>query len=92
MSEAQFRRGLRSAARGLWVGALTYDQAWDAMSTTIRNRLTDAWNQGAADLTAWTTNNTFVSAGTGGLFGLGGFSLGNPGGDGLPGVAANTNF
>lgn len=48
MSESAFRRGLRSAARGLWVGALSYDQAWDAMASAIRRRLSQAWAEGAA--------------------------------------------
>ncbi|MGM0575835.1 MAG: MopE-related protein [Myxococcota bacterium] len=47
---------------------------------------------GAADLTSWKTTNVFAAPGAGGDGGNGGFSLGLPGGDGLSGVAADTNF
>ena len=44
-----YRRGLRAAVRGLWLGALDRDQFWDAMSSTISRGITSAWHAGAAD-------------------------------------------
>jgi len=49
MTAANFRQALRSASRGLWTGALNYDQAWDSMAISIRRNLTNAWNRGAAE-------------------------------------------
>lgn len=44
-----YRRGLRAAVRGLWLGALDRAQFWDAMSSTINRGITSAWHAGAAD-------------------------------------------
>ncbi len=47
---------------------------------------------GDVDLTAWKADNVFGTPGTGGAPGLGGFSLGNPGGSGAMGATTETNF
>lgn len=44
-----YRRGLRAAVRGLWLGALDRDQFWESMSLTINSGITSAWHAGAAD-------------------------------------------
>ncbi|GMV39046.1 MAG: hypothetical protein AMXMBFR64_07620 [Myxococcales bacterium] len=44
------------------------------------------------DLGAWKTANSFATAGVGGDGGRGGFSLGEPGGDGSGGAASATSF
>ena len=49
MSEAGFRRGLRSAVRGLYSKAISEAQFIDAMQSTIARNLTVAWNEGAKD-------------------------------------------
>lgn len=43
-----YRNGIRAAIRGLWTGALFYDNFFQAMMTTIRNGLTAAWQEGSA--------------------------------------------
>ncbi len=48
MSKARYQASLRAAVRGLWSGALDYDQAFDAMMSAIRRGITQAWNAGAA--------------------------------------------
>jgi len=48
MSITRYRAGLRAAVRGLWSGALDYDQAFDAMMAAIRSGITRAWHEGAA--------------------------------------------
>ncbi len=45
----QYRKGLRSAIRGLWAGALTLGQATSAFEAAIERRITQAWNEGAAE-------------------------------------------
>lgn len=45
---ASYRQAIRAAARGLWVGALDYYQAYDSLITTIENRIPQAWYEGAA--------------------------------------------
>ena len=45
----QYRRGLRSAVRGLWSGAITLSQATAAFRSAIERRVTQAWNEGAAE-------------------------------------------
>jgi len=45
----QYRRGLKSAVRGLWSGALTTVQATSAFEAAIERRITQAWNEGAAE-------------------------------------------
>jgi hypothetical protein len=42
-----YRRAIRGAVRGLWSGALNYDEFWDMMDTTTTDGLTNAWHQGA---------------------------------------------
>jgi hypothetical protein len=44
-----YRKSLRDNVRGLWSGALDYDQFWDAMTATIQRRLPQAWYEGAKD-------------------------------------------
>jgi hypothetical protein len=44
-----YRRAIRGAVRGLWAGALDYDEFWDMMDTTTTDGLTEAWHQGAAE-------------------------------------------
>lgn len=44
---AGYRREIRAGARGLWVGALDYYQAYDSLFTTISNRIPQAWHEGA---------------------------------------------
>jgi len=41
--------GIRAATRGLWTGALSYDQFFDAMDATIRRGLPQAWHEGAQE-------------------------------------------
>lgn len=48
-STATYRRSLRSAVRGLWSGALSYDEFFDMMLTAIRVGLTIAWTAGARE-------------------------------------------
>ncbi len=43
-----YRRGIRAAARGLWVGAMDYYQAYDSLLTAIEHRIPQAWYEGAA--------------------------------------------
>ncbi len=45
----QYRKGLRSAVRGLWSGTLTIGQAENAFEAAIGRRITQAWNEGAAE-------------------------------------------
>lgn len=49
MSEANFRRGLRSAVRGLWSKAISESQFIDAMQSAIQRNLTVAWQEGATE-------------------------------------------
>lgn len=44
-----YRRSLRAAVRGLWLGVLDFDQFIDTMMATIKRRLTQAWHEGAAE-------------------------------------------
>lgn len=44
-----YQRNLRQAVRGLWSGLLTYDQALEALLSTIARGLTQAFYQGAAE-------------------------------------------
>jgi hypothetical protein len=46
---ANYRNGIRSAVRGLWSGAFTYSQFFDAMDTTIRAGIPQAVYEGAAE-------------------------------------------
>lgn len=47
---ATYRSRIRSAARGLWVGALDYDQFYDDLwAITIPGGITAAWYEGAAE-------------------------------------------
>lgn len=45
----QYRKGLRSAVRGLWSGVVTRSQATAAFRSAIERRITQAWNEGAAE-------------------------------------------
>lgn len=47
MSQASYRASIRAPSRGLWSGALAFDQFFDAMLTSIRRGLTQGWNIGA---------------------------------------------
>lgn len=47
--ERGYRSSLRSAARGLWTGALTYSQFFDSMFSLIERGLTRAWYAGAEE-------------------------------------------
>jgi len=49
MSEANFRRGLRSAVRGLWSKVINESQFIDAMQSAIQRNLTVAWQEGATE-------------------------------------------
>ena len=46
---ANYRNGIRAAVRGLWLGAFDFYQFYDALDVTIRNGLTTAWYEGAAE-------------------------------------------
>jgi len=48
-SESRYRSSLREAVRGLWTGAFDDVQFYDAMLVTIRQHLTQAWHEGAAE-------------------------------------------
>jgi hypothetical protein len=48
MSESQYRSGIRAAVRGLWVGALSLDDFFQSMDSTIRSQLRRAFIEGAA--------------------------------------------
>jgi hypothetical protein len=45
----QYRRSLRSVVRGLWSGVLISSQASNAFEAAIERRITQAWNEGAAE-------------------------------------------
>ena len=47
---------------------------------------------GGLDLESWAIDNAFPGIGEGGESGIGGFSLGNPGGSGTSGLTGATNF
>ena len=49
MSINAYRDALRSAVRGLWNGALDRRQFNSGMRTTINRRLSEAWEEGAAE-------------------------------------------
>ena len=44
---ANYRRGIVSAAKALWLGAMDYYQAFDALDTAIRQGIPRAWYEGA---------------------------------------------
>jgi len=46
---SNYRRGIRAATRGLWNAAFTYDQFYDAMMMVVRQGITAAWHEGAAE-------------------------------------------
>lgn len=48
MSEANFRKGLRSAVRGLFEGVLDVGDFDNAMEKTINRNLRQAWEEGAS--------------------------------------------
>lgn len=45
---ANYRRGIRSAAYGLWLGVMDYDQFYDTMDSVIRRGIPQAYYEGAA--------------------------------------------
>jgi hypothetical protein len=49
MSEVSFRRGVRSAVRGLWSGGLSRSQFNSSLSTVIKGELTSAFAEGARE-------------------------------------------
>ena len=49
MSVVSFRRGVRSAIRGLWSGGLSRSQFNSSLSTVIKGELTSAWTEGAKE-------------------------------------------
>jgi len=49
MSEDNFRKGLRSAVRGLWSGALSNSDFESAMKSTISRNLQKAWIEGSTE-------------------------------------------
>lgn len=49
MSYSAYRTGLRSIVRGLWSGAISLGQFSDEMRGIINRRLTQAWDEGAAE-------------------------------------------
>lgn len=50
MSQSTYRASIRAPSRGLWSGALTFDQFFDSMLTSIRLGLTQGWNRGALSM------------------------------------------
>ena len=44
---ANYRSGIRSAANGLWLGVMDYDQFYDAMDSVIRRGIPQAYYEGA---------------------------------------------
>ena len=44
-----YRRGIRGATRGLWNGALDFNQFFDAMMSVVRRGITVAWHEGAKE-------------------------------------------
>ena len=49
MSVEKYQQSLRPAVRGLWSGALDFDQYFDAMMSAIQRGITQAWNAGARE-------------------------------------------
>lgn len=47
VSEIEYRAEIRSAVRGLWVGALDYFQSWDAIDIAIHRQIPKAYHEGA---------------------------------------------
>jgi len=47
-SAADYRSGLRTTIRGLWLGVLDYYEAYDNLDSVIRKGMTSAWAEGAA--------------------------------------------
>ena len=47
-AEGSLRRELRSAVRGLWLGVIDEFDFFEGFSNSITKRLTQAWNEGAA--------------------------------------------
>ena len=76
--------------------AQTVEYLWNSSNSAVALAfafaLAFASGYGAVDVTAWRTGNTFVATGTGGTSGLGGYSIGNTGGAGAIGTAADTNI
>lgn len=47
MSEANYKKQIRAAVRGLWTGAFTFEDFDEIMKGTIRRGMTQAWIEGA---------------------------------------------
>jgi len=47
MPIVQYRRELRSAVRGLWSSALSFDQFFDSFDASIQRNFPNAWDEGA---------------------------------------------
>lgn len=45
----QYRTALRSVTRGYWSGVIDLNQFFDEMRTAMNRRLTQAWDEGAAE-------------------------------------------
>lgn len=44
-----YRRNIRAAVRGLWLGAMDFNQFYSAMEAVIRIGIPQAWHEGAAE-------------------------------------------
>ena len=47
---AQYRREIRSAVRGLWSGALSWEDSWESMDSTIERLWRKAFHDGAKEV------------------------------------------
>ena len=47
--ESDYAASLRAVFRALWLGVMGFDQAFDAMMTTIRRGFNTAWQEGAKE-------------------------------------------
>lgn len=50
VGERRFGMSIRTGVRGLWSGALSFDQAWDHLRLTIEVGIAGAWYEGALDV------------------------------------------
>lgn len=46
---SSYLKDLRAVARGIWTGAISYDQAWEAGDLAVRTGITRAWYEGLAE-------------------------------------------
>lgn len=49
MSEASYRKALRAAVYGLWLGVIDLSQWWDTWLAAVTRGLTQAWTAGARE-------------------------------------------